>query len=328
LKKASKIFLIYFSFLSLTLFSQQIRVDAVLDTAKMRIGEQVNVDLYLRYDANMGDVKIQWPSIADTLTDKIEVISVSPIDTTFPNKTNSTQIFQHQRVTISVYDSGFYAVPPFKFFVNNNKDSIYTNMLFLEVHTVPTDTSAKSIRDIKPPFEEKFNWKWYIEYVYWAIGVYLAILVAVLTYLHFNKKERHLTDEPLKPKVPPHVTALAELEKIKQEQIWRDGRVKEYYSMVSDTVRFYIEGRFGINAPESTTHEIMTMFRSQVIDASSKEKLQQLLTLSDLVKFAKMTPLEPEHELTLKSAFDFVLGTLREEIVEPTVEPGENTTAS
>lgn len=291
----------------------------MLDTAKMRIGEQVHVDLYLNYDAHLGNINFEWPNIGDTLSSKVEVVATSAVDTTFPNKSNSQRIFQHQQITISIYDSGYFAIAPFKFKVNDGKDSLYTNPLFIEVHTVPVDTSSKGVKDIKPPFEEKFNWNWYLPYVYWIGGGLLALQLLVLIYLRMTRKPRVFEEEDLGPKVPPHVTALHELEKIKEEAIWKDGLVKEYYSAISDTIRLYIEGRFVVNALESTTDEIMTAFRSQVIDRESKVKLQQLLTLSDLVKFAKMTPIEAEHFMTLQHAFDFVNGTMREEIVEETV---------
>ena len=89
--------------------------------------------------------------------------------------------------------------------------------------------------------------------------------------------------------------------------------MKEYYSSISDALRLYIEERFNVNALESTTDEIMKAFRTQVVDKQSKEKLEQALTLSDLVKFAKLTPIEDEHKFTLQNAFDFVNGTKREE---------------
>jgi hypothetical protein len=296
------------------LFSQEIRVDAVLDTSKMRIGEQAKIDVYVTYDARQKDLKIQWPSIGDTLTGKIEVVSVSAIDTTFPDKTNSSKIFQHQQILISVYDSGYYAVPGLKFILNNDTTRpLYTNPLFLEVHTVPTDTSAKKLKDIKPPFDEKFNWRWYINYIYWGVGILVFILIIVLVTIYYTRKQNRAVSEPEKPKIPAHITALASLEKIKEEQLWKDGKIKEHYSAISETIRAYIEDRFNVNALESTTDEIMTAFRSQVVDKDSKDKLQQLLMLSDLVKFAKMFPIEDEHNFTLQNAFDFVNGTKREE---------------
>lgn len=294
-------------------------MEAVLDSAKMRIGEQVKIDIYVTYNANLKDIKIQWPTIGDTLTPVIDVVSVSPIDTTFPDKTNSTKIFQHQQVTISAYDSGYFAIPPFKFVLNNDTTRpAYTNPLFLEVHTVPTDTSASKLKDIKPPLEEKFNWKWYINYLYWGIAAIVLITAIIILTIYFTRKQKVVTVEPEKPKIPAHITALAALEKIKAEQIWKEGLVKEYYSAITDTIRLYIEERYNLNALESTTDEIMTLFRSQVIDPVSLEKLKQILTLADLAKFAKMTPIESEHVLTLQNAFDFVNGTKREE--EITIE--------
>src|SRR5687767_7320787 len=144
------IFLVFFVLLVQQFIAQQARVEAVLDTSRMRIGEQVKVDLYVTYDASLKDLKIQWPKIGDTLSSKVEVIGVTGIDTTLPNKSNSTHIFQHQQITVSVYDSGYYAIPPFKFIFNNDSlNTAYTQPLFLEVHTVPTDTSITKIKDIK-----------------------------------------------------------------------------------------------------------------------------------------------------------------------------------
>jgi hypothetical protein len=309
-----KILGIFLFLLTANIYSQQLRLDAVLDTSKIRIGEQAKIDIYVTYNSRDKDIKIQWPSVGDTITEKIEVIAVSAIDTTLPDKTNSNKIFQHQQILVSVYDSGFYALPPFKFIINDDTlNPQYTNTLFLEVHTVPTDTSATKLKDIKPPLNEEFNWKWYLNYIYFGIGILVLVIVIVIVLRYYAKKNKQINLEPEKPKIPPHFTALAALEKIKADQVWREGKTKEYYSSISETIRAYIEDRFNVHALESTTDEIMTAFRSQVIDKESKDKLQQLLTLSDLVKFAKMFPIEDEHNFTLQNGFDFVNGTKRDE---------------
>ena len=297
-----------------SVFAQMVRVEAVLDTSKIRIGEQAKINLYLTYDSKLKGLKIEWPTIGDTLTEKVEVINVSAIDTTLPEKSNSSNVYQHQQITVSVYDSGFYAIPAFKFLINNDTlHPFITQPLFLEVHTVPTDSSATKLKDIKPPYEEKFNWRWYIDYVYWGLALLLLIIAVVLLTRYFSKKPKPEVELPAKPAIPPHILALESLQRIQQEQIWKEGKSKEYYSAISDTIRLYIEERFAVNALESTTDEIMLAFRSQVIDKDSKEKLQQLLMLSDLVKFAKLAPIESENLFTLQNAFDFVNGTKREE---------------
>jgi hypothetical protein len=307
------LFLILFSS---ALVAQEVKVNAVLDSSKIRIGEQVKIDLYLNYNASQKDLKIEWPKIGDTLTGKVEVISASVIDTTIPDKNTPNIIQHHQQIYVSAYDSGYFAIPGFKFTLNNDTNQVlFTETLLLEVHTVPTDTSITKIKDIKTVLNEPFNWKWYINYLYWAIGIIVFTLAVILVTRYFTRRQQQKIIEPSKPKIPAHITALAALEKIKQEQVWKDGRVKEYYSAISDTVRLYIEERYNVMALESTTDEIMTAFRSQVIDPESKNKLQQLLQLSDLVKFAKLEPIESEHNMTLQNAFDFVNGTKREEVV-------------
>lgn len=307
------IFLLFFLLFKLSI-GQKINISAALDSTKIRIGEQVKLDLYVSYSAKQNNLKIQWPNIADTITDKIEVISVSVIDTTSPDKSNPDIIQQHQQITISAYDSGYFAIPGFKFFINNDSsNTFYSQSLFLEVHTVPTDSSITKTKDIKPPFAEAFNWKWYSKYFYWGFSFLVIIILIILITIYFTKKNKIVVLKSEKPKIPAHIIALQSLEKIKNEQIWKEEKTKEYYSSISDTIRLYIEERFKVNALESTTAEIMKAFRSQVVDKESKDKLQQLLMLSDLVKFAKQFPIISEHTFTLQNAFDFVNETKREE---------------
>ena len=292
----------------------QVEVHAVLDSNKIRIGEQTRLDLYLRYDASTNkNLNIQWPQIEDTLKKEIEVLNITKIDTTIPDKARPNFIQQHIQLLITSFDSGYYAIPPFEFVLNNDtSNKLLTEALLLEVNSVPTDTSASKLKDIKAPFNEPFDWKWYLPYVYIALAILAAIIIIILIVRRIKKNKPAIVI-PEKPKTPAHVTAFAALEKIKEEGIWKDNKIKEYYSEITDTVRLYIEERFNINALELTSDEIIHVFKSQVVDSDSKAKLYQILTLSDFVKFAKQIPIEAEHTLTLNNAFDFVKGTMREE---------------
>lgn len=308
------------SLLVCSLHAQDIKINAVLDSNKIRIGEQTKLDIYLQYNSTKG-YKVDWPELTDTLTGKVEIVSKSSIDSTIPDKSNPAIVQQHQQLIITAFDSGYFAIPPLKFYINGDTaNPQLTEAFLLEVHTVPTDTSEAKLKDIKPVFNEPFDWKWYLPYAYWSLGIIAALALIIFIVYRLTRKKPVIA-EPEKPKVPPHITALETLEKIKAEAVWKEGKIKEYYSSISDAVRLYIEGRFGVNALELTTDEILRAFRSQVVDSLSKEKLEQLLVLSDFVKFAKQIPIEQEHNLTLQNAFDFVNGTKREEeikIEEPT----------
>lgn len=325
MKHTSRFFILLVCLLGALMAQSQVTVNAILGPPeKIRIGEQTRIDLYLNYNAKeQKSLNVAWPQLEDTLNRKeIEVVSVSRIDTTIPDKNRPEIMQQHMQITVTSFDSGYYAIAPFKFVVNNDTaNPLLTEPLLLEVHTVPTDSTLAKIKDIKPPFDEPFDWKWYLPYLYWGLGILAAVVAIVLIVLRLSRKK---PQEPVvveAPKIAPHIPALQALEQIRQESVWKEGRIKEYYSSIADTVRLYIEGRFKINALELTSDEILQIFRSQVIDHESKEKLRQLLTLSDLAKFAKMVPIEAEHVMTLNNAFDFVNGTKREETMP---NPGEN----
>ncbi|MGE0567716.1 MAG: hypothetical protein AB7O73_07180 [Bacteroidia bacterium] len=299
--------------LSFGLNAQEIMVSAKMDTSKIRIGEQVKLDLYYYYNSQDGANQVLWPEIGDTITGKVEVISSTPIDTTIPDKSNPHYIQQHQQIVVSAYDSGYFVIPPFKFVINGDTNNVkLTEALLLEVHTVPTDTSLAKTKEIKPPFNEEFDWRWYKSYIYWGLGALLFVVTLTFLIIRYNKRKAVKIIEPEKPKIPPHIAALERLNIIREKAIWKEGNFKEYYSEISETIRTYLEDRYQVLALESTTDEILLVIRSQVIDNESKEKLKQILVLSDFVKFAKVLPVEQENELTLSNAFDFVNGTKRD----------------
>lgn len=312
--------LILFAILTSIAVKSQIEVHAIIDSNTIRIGAQTKLDIYLKYDASTNkNLEVVWPVIEDTLKKGIEVVNVSKIDTTIPNKNKPNFIQQHIQLTITSFDTGAYYIAPFKFIINKDTaNPLLTGPLHLIVKTVATDTSLTKIKDIKPPYDEPFNWRWYLPYAYIGLAILAAIiiLIIILKKIKKNKPEEIIIE---KPKIAAHIAALETLEKIKAEAIWKENKTKEYYSSIADTVRLYIEERFNINALELTSDEIIKVFKSQVVDSESKAKLIQILTLSDFVKFAKQIPIEAEHTLTLNNAFDFVKGTMREEKVEKVV---------
>ena len=302
-----------FLLLGSKLFSQEVQAFATLDTSKIRIGEQTKIDLYITYNSSQKKIKIQWPSIGDTLRKEVDVINISKIDTTIPDKNNPNEIQQHQTITITSIDSGYWAISPFAFIVNNDTAKpLETQPLLLEVYNIPVDTAEASIKDIKTPLEEPFDWHEYLPMIYGGIAALIILTIIIFLIAKFFKKKPQIIIPP-KPKEPPHITALQNLENIRNQKLWQEGKYKEYHTLISDVLRMYIEGRYGIAAMELTSDEIFKIMKSQIIDSVSKEKLRQILVLADYVKFAKVIPIDVENELSINAAFDFVNGTKREE---------------
>ena len=295
--------------------AQEIRAVAKLDTSEMRIGQQVKLQLSIQYRVDNGkQIKIHWPEIADTIRKEVEVVQQTKIDTIIADKTNPFQFIQTKTLYITSFDSGYWAIPPFKFLVNDEENGVFTESLLLSVGTIPVDTTL-AIKDVKPPFDENYTLlDWIKDNMYVVYGTLIAILVIILIIyiIRYFKKVKPPMVFIEAPKIPAHVVAFEKLEKLKNEKLWQEGKLKLYHIMLAEIVREYIENRFKIKALEQTTDEILYGFRNVAIDEESRMKLKKILILADLVKFAKEQPLPNENELSLSNAYDFINGTKKE----------------
>ena len=118
-----KYILILFSLLTSLVVNAQTptEVHAVLDSNSIRIGAQTKLDLYLSYDAStQKNMNVLWPLIEDTIKKGLDVVNVTKIDTTIPNKNKPNIIQQHIQLTVTSFDTGVYYIAPFKFIVNKD----------------------------------------------------------------------------------------------------------------------------------------------------------------------------------------------------------------
>jgi len=289
-------------------YTQTIQVSAKLDsTNNIIIGDQVK--LKLQATCPSGTI-LMWPAIKDTIIKQIEVAGRSKIDTVF--SADKKSITLSQTYTITSFDSGSYKIPAFefnyRFLKDSNNYSALTNELLLNVNTVQVDTT-KTIKDIKAPLKAPLMFKELLPY----IGIGIAIIAIILLIIYYIRKKRK--SEPLiklKPArvIPAHEIALQALQKLKDDKLWQNNKVKLYYIELTDILRKYIEGRFEVEAMEMTTDEIAAIFKSIDIDDELKRKLKYILVLADLVKFAKAQPIANEHDICFGNAFDFVNGTI------------------
>jgi hypothetical protein len=232
-----------------------------------------------------------------------------------------------QSILISSFDSGTHVIPPFYFKFKDNQfaDSIATKAMAFEVLTMKLDTTKGPV-DIKIPYAAPVTLKEVTPYI---LGVILigAILFFIFYYIRWKKKNVPLFAKPEKPKEPAHVIALRQLDHIKAQKLWQQEKIKQYYSEVADTIRNYIENRFGIPAMEQTSAETIGVFKQnkELIDGNSLNEIQHILSLADLVKFAKYTPLPDDNNLTLMNAYFFVNQTKKEEETKVSEKPAIET---
>ena len=304
-----------FSLLFLSLLSvsaQEIKLGITLERDSIWLGDQIRLLLVVEQPAG---VKVGFPQMPDSIQ-KIEILQKSKIDT---SKMEGTKLQLKQTYLITCFDSGFHHIPPFYFRISANglNDSVKSNDQTLFVKFPPVDLK-KGPADIKKPFAAPVTLK---EIAPWLLGIILigAIVFLIIYAISRRNKNRPLFQRPPKPKLPPHVIALQELDKLKTEQLWQQDKVKDYYTRLTDIVRVYIEDRFSVPAMEQTTFEILSEFRgsSSQLDTKTYNELQEILEVADFVKFAKLSPLPDVNQNMMTFAYLFVNETTPAEAVVP-----------
>lgn len=309
--------IIFFCIISIVtlqaLTAQQVTVKSSIDSSMMWIGNQT----WLRFEVSQPKgTSVKMPLFSDTIKGGLDIVELAKTDTTI-SPDGVTIVSQNYLVT--AFEDSLLYIPPFPFVVND--DTIWSQALSLKVvQPFVIDTANIQLADIKGVYTPKIYWKGFLK----IAGIILLILA--LLALAFIIIRKYILKRPVfgppAPKVvlPAYVTALSKLERIKQEKMWQQGRIKEFHTELTDIIREYIEGNFDLNAPEMTSEEILEHFHYlRFEDKTAYASLQQLLQLADLVKFAKWTAMPDENELSLLNAYLFVNQTK----VEPAKEEPE-----
>ena len=195
----------------------------------------------------------------------------------------------------------------------------------LKVYSIPVDTlHPDQFFGQKTVMKAPFAWEdWY-----GLIGCsFLALpLLGLLIYLIVRIRDNKPIIRKIKvePKLPPHQAAMKEIERIKNEKVWQKGQPKEYYTELTDTLRTYIKDRFGFNALEMTSSEIIDKLL-EMKDKEAISDLKELFQTADLVKFAKHDPQMNENDANLINAIDFINETKQPEEENQKPQPTEIT---
>ena len=302
-----------------------------LSADTVMIGDRVTLTVEVEKDVMQ---QVIFPSFDFTQTDgaeqaepSIEVIHDFAPDTV---SQEGRRALLRKRYEMAVYDEGIYRMGKAQvlYLDKNLIDTLVADReeeLF--VKTFQIDSTAKSVRELKPQKTLKLRFAEFGGYLGISFAVALLIVGAIfllIRYLH--KRGKRIADlfKPAPP-VPAHIVAIESLEKLRNEKLWQNNKHKLYYSGLSDILRTYLAGRFEVGAMEMTTDEIADTLRN--IDIEQKQKMDLLAVLrdADLVKFAKATPEAEDNELAFDKAFYFVENTKPiEQVEEEEDEPTKN----
>lgn len=311
--KSLKYLLILLLPLHALLSTAQVVVEAHLDTASILIGEQVQ----LRVKCSVNNKqRVQFPEYQQTqeLTPGVEVVNNGRIDTLQTNGGKRMELTR--RYTITSFDSALYSLPPFEVMVDGKRYAS-NGKLGLKVNTVAVDTvHVDQFNGPHDVVDQAFEWSWRLTLL--MIGNLLMLMVVLVFAIRLTDPKLITRRVVIHPPTPAHVTALVRIEKIKREGA---ADSKAYYMDLTETLRNYIESRFGFSAKEMTTSEIIDkLYESH--NEEALEELKSILLTADLVKFAKHTVSMPEQDRSLVQALDYIQTTKSEpkEAPKPRVE--------
>lgn len=286
-------------------------LSAKLDSATMLMGSVNTLRLEVVQDKG---VKGEFPlfrniaerGYATLLNDTVELRADMKVDTT---EIGSNRVQIDYQVPVQVFDSGYYRLPEFVYVAG--RDSVRSSKLVLTVRPVKVSASdpIAPLTDPADPENPSIfdSWPDWLVYYWWVI--LLVLLLAAGGWWAWRRYRKVGTILPQKPVIPPYELALGRLRRLKERKLWQSGQEKEFYTILTDILRDYLDGRFGIKAMEMTSSQIMDTLADDASLRDSRGKMRQILDMADFVKFAMVRPLPDDNVKAFDNAVDFVEAT-------------------
>jgi len=285
--------------LGVSTLKAQVTVEARVDSVSILIGEQT--DMTVSVKAPKGS-SIVLPSFkqGQQLVPGVEVLSEKDIEGKHEGELTTIA----RKYVLTSFDEHLYAIPAQKIKVNGKEYK--TNVMALKVVTMEVDTLH--MNQFYPPKDVQdnpFQWSEWSN-VFWLSFLLVVMLIAAYyLFLRLKQNKPIITTFHIVKHIPPHQKALTAIEKIKAEQLTNNEDQKRYYTELTDTIRQYIRERFGFNAMEMTSSEIIGQLE-QCGDSRMIDELRELFQTADLVKFAKYSTLMNENDMNLVNAVNFI----------------------
>lgn len=306
---------LFLCLLSITVWAQPKKVTTSIDTTKNKIGAEFK--LILKTDVDTLS-KVKFPE--SKFFGALEVIQSYKIDTV--RKGGRYELIKKYGLT--QFDSGKYTIPRIPVMINGKVS--FSDSIKVEVNEVKVDTLKQKMYDIKDIAQVESPMGT------WWIYVLIAIIIAVAGFFIYKFIKKSQTKEKVEVIVykTPIEKATTLLQQLESKELWQKGEIKHYYSELTDIARNYIEEEIHIPAMESTTSELIEGLRRAAKQKKLKlsnetvENLEKVLKQADLVKFAKVKPLDFEIEEDKKRISNSIV-TIHKSIPEMVEEDDELT---
>ena len=267
-----------------------ITVTAALDSAVVVMGDRnhlhvsVNIPNSYASSAQLVDFPMLTPGQEYLEYNGVDVVAS---DSTVTAGTDSRNV--DFDFTIQAFAPGTLTLPPFAVLPAPGSDTVISNVVTLKVLPVEVD-SLQTINPMASVAAPLSRWYDYIPtWVWWALAI--LALAAACIYLYTLLRHRGEEAEQRRtPVVPPYELAISRLNILRSRNLPETGHEKEYYTELVDILRQYLQGRFGINAMEMTSTQIVKALRSNPDTRITADMMRSVLSIADFREVCQSTP--------------------------------------
>lgn len=287
--------------------ASRVLVKAKLDSTILMMGKMTNLSITV--DQEKG-VKGHFPIFKELKENGIVGLCGDSVELRAPSKADTVENGGMLIITYSVpvqsFDSGYYKLPEIAFVTG--RDTARSNSVALKVVPVVVDskTPINDYANVSDPENSSIFDRlpdWVVEY-WWILLI--LILLAVAAFILWRRYRKEGTILKKKPEPTPYEKAIAGLRELKEKKLWEQGMEKEYFTDLTDILRNYLYGRFGINAMEMTSRQILGAMKNNAETKDKRNYIRQILNMADFVKFAKVRPLPDDNIASYDNALKFV----------------------
>lgn len=290
------------------------------DDKPFHVGDRITLRLEVRHPA---DSAVEMPTLPEgEAWGDFEVVSQSEPEV---SRRGDNVAITRKDIVVTLFEPGQYQTPRLlvtHLLTDGTSEELAAPVIQLNIDSVLKEDDTE-LRDIKeqatlpvPPI-----WPWVLLSILVAMPIAGLIAAGGFWLYHRLKQRGQLIDMPVPVAIdtrPPEVIAYAELDRIEALNLPAKEQFKDHYSLVTECLRRYIEGRYRIPALERTTDELRLTFAHSASIKDQRRKFIDIFSESDLVKFARFKPqLEDAYEL-IQTARRIIQSTT------PTPEPPDD----
>lgn len=293
----------------------QVSVSSHIDSTEILVGSQTRLTVTAKNVPEGSRVDFPKYHSQTEMTPGIEVVTTKGDTVTKDGVSEIRRIY-----TLTAWDEGKYETPAL--IVKVGGKDFRTNSIPLKVNTIKIDTLRRdSILPNRGVVGNTFAWEEWSRLFWLSLIALLLFVVIYYLYVRLRDNKPVIVRMRFIKRLLPHEKALKKIEKIKAEHLDQSEDQKEYYTQLTDTLREYLEERFGIKAKEMTSAEILYRLDKEE-DKAKIDELREVFETADLVKFAKYSVQTNENDLYMTSVVEFIDNTKQEN--QPTVEKTGN----